>query len=212
MGRVLRPCIYSGSVTSRRVGWWGVAFVATLFVGAAMVSVPTATQGGREIHAFYVAHAGVILVQQVLGVVALGFFLAFAVALGARRRRFLLAGTVLLAVTELATNILPAILAVANLEPDGAHGLTVLEDLADAALSISIGVFAIAATIDQVGWVRAVGGLVAALSLLRGVMTPLGVRALDVLAPVSFLALVLILSFRLLMGRSAPTSTGAAQA
>ena len=202
MGRVLRPCIYSGSVTSRRVGWWGVAFVATLFVGAAMVSVPTATQGGREIQAFYVAHAGVIVVQQVLGVVALG----------ARRRRFLLAGTVLLAVTELATNILPAILAVANLEPDGAHGLTVLEDLADAALSISIGVFAIAATIDQVGWVRAVGGLVAALSLLRGVMTPLGVRALDVLAPVSFLALVLILSFRLLMGRSGPTSTGAAQA
>src|SRR2546428_7660135 len=138
MGRVLRPCIYSGSVTSRRGGWWGVAFVVTLFVGAAMVSVPTATQGGRQIQAFYAAHATVILVQQVLGVVALGFFLAFAMALGARQRRFLLAGTALLAVTELATNILPAILAVANLGPDAAHALTVVEDVADWARFTSI--------------------------------------------------------------------------
>ncbi len=188
----------------------GVAFVVTLFVGAAMVSVPTATQGGRQIQAFYAAHATVILIQQVLGIVALGFLLAFAIALGARQRRVLLAGTVLLAVTELATNIPPAILSLTNLGPDGAHVLTELEDLADGALSISIAVFSVAATIDQVGWVRAAGWLVAALSLLRAVMTPFGVRALDVLAPIAFLALVLILSVRLLMGRSTRMSTGAA--
>jgi len=197
-------------MTGRRGGWWGVAFVVTLFVGGAMVSLPTATQGGRQIQAFYAAHATVILIQQVLGIVALGFLLAFAMALGARRRRWLLVGTVALAVTELATNIPPVILAMANLEPDGAHALTVVEDVADGALFVSIAVFSVAATMGQAAWVRSAGFVVAAVSLLRVVLTPFGVRALDVLAPTAFLALVLILSIRLLMGRSTPTSTGAA--
>src|ERR1700694_6040229 len=83
---------YSVSVRGRRGGWWGVAFVVTLTVGAGMVSVPTATQSGREISAFYAAHAAVILIQQLLGVVALGFLIGFAVARGARTRRWLMIG------------------------------------------------------------------------------------------------------------------------
>ena len=191
-------------MTSRRGGWWGIAFVVMLFVGSTMASLPTGTQGGREIQAFYAAHATVVLVQQVLGVVALGFLLAFAVALGALRRRWLLVGAVLLAITELATNIPPTILAVGHLGPDGAQALTVVEDLADGALSISIAVFSVAATIDQVGWVRAAGWLVAALALLRVGMTPLGIRVFDIVAPSAFLVLVLILSIRLLLGRPTP--------
>src|SRR5438309_3163184 len=105
--QVPRPCICLVCVTSRRRGWWGVAFVVTLFVEGAMVSLPTAAKSGREISAFYAAHAAVILVQQVLGVAALGFLIAFALALGARQRRALLIGTALLAITELATNIRP---------------------------------------------------------------------------------------------------------
>jgi hypothetical protein len=194
-------------MSGRRGGWWGVAFVVTLLVGAAMVSVPTATEGGRQIQAFYAAHATVILIQQVLGMVALGFLLAFAMALGARRRPWLLVGTVALAITELATNIPPVILAVGNLGPDGAHTLTVVEDVADAALVVSIAVFSVAATMTEVAWVRAAGFVVAAVSLLHLVTTSLGVRALDVLAPTAFLALVLILSIRLLMGRNTASST-----
>ena len=175
-----------------------------------MVSLPTATQTGRQIQAFYAAHATVILIQQVLGIVVLGFLLAFAMALGARRRRWLLVGTVALAITELATNIPPVILAVANLGPDGAHALTVVEDVADGALFASIAVFSVAATMGQVAWVRVAGFVVAALSLLHLVMTPLGVHALDVVAPTAFLVLALTLSIRLLMGRSTSRSTGAA--
>ncbi len=126
------------SATSRRGGWWGIAFVVTLFVSGAMVTLPTARQTGRAIAAFYAAHTGVILVQQVLGVVTLAFFLAFALALGARRRRWLLVGTVLVAISELVTNIVPVVLALTNPEPDGAHAWTVIEDLADEALFISI--------------------------------------------------------------------------
>jgi len=194
-------------MTRRRGGWWGVAFVVTLFVEGAMVTVPTASEGGRQIQAFYAAHAAVVLIQQVLAIVALGFLLAFAMALGARRRRWLLVGTVALAITELATNIPPVILAVGNLGPDGAHTLTVVEDVADAALVVSIAVFSVAATMAEVAWVRAAGFVVAAVSLLHLAITPLGVRALDVLAPTAFLALVLILSIRLLMGRNTASST-----
>src|SRR2546427_448542 len=159
--------LMTSSTTGRRGGWWGVAFVVTLFVAGAMVSLPTAKQGGRTIEAFYAAHTGVILAQQVLGVVTLAFFLAFALALGARRRRWLLVGTVLLAIAELATNIPPSILALTSLGPDGAHVWTVVEDLADEALFISVAVFSVAATIDEVGGVRA-GGLVLGHTGYRG--------------------------------------------
>src|SRR2546428_4207012 len=201
--------LMQSSVTSRRGGWWGIAFVVTLFVSGAMVSLPTARQTGRAIAAFYAAHTGVILVQQVLGVVTLAFFLAFAMALGARRRRALLAGTVMLAISELVTNVVPVILALTNPEPDGAHAWTVIEDLADEALFISIAVFSAAATVAEVGWVRAVGLVVAAISLLRVVLTLVGVAALDALAPLAFLVLILILSVPLLMGLSTPIPTTA---
>ena len=195
------------SATSRRGGWWGIAFVVTLFVSGAMVSLPTARQSGRAIAAFYAAHTGVILVQQVLGVVTLAFFLAFALALGARRRRWLLVGTVLVVISELVTNIVPVVLALTNPGPDGAHAWTVIEDLADEALFISIAVFSVAATIDEIGWVRVAGLLVAAISLMRVVLTAFGVAALDALAPIAFLILLLILSVRILMGLSKPMPT-----
>src|SRR5256714_12510074 len=147
-------------MTGRRGGWWGVAFVVALLVEGGMVSLPTATQTGRQIQAFYGAHATVILIQQLLGIVALGFLLAFVMALGARRRPWLMVGTVALAITELATNIPPVILAVANLGPDGAHALTVAEDVADAALPISIAVFSVAATMGEGGGVGTAGCLV----------------------------------------------------
>ncbi len=198
------------SATSRRGGWWGIAFVVTLFVSGAMVTLPTARQTGRAIAAFYAAHTGVILVQQVLGVVTLAFFLAFALALGARRRRWLLVGTVLVAISELVTNIVPVVLALTNPEPDGAHAWTVIEDLADEALFISIAVFSVAATIDEIGWVRLAGLLVAAISLVRVVLTAFGVAALDALAPIAFLILILILSVRVLMGLSKPMPTSTA--
>src|SRR5438067_2369043 len=162
----------SAARSSRRGGWWGVAFVVTLAVSAGMVSLPTSAQSGAQIAGFYRAHAAVILVQQVLGVLSVVFFLLFAVALGASRRRWLLVGTVLVAITELATNVLPVVLALSNPTPDGAYALTVAEDLADAALFASVAVFSVAATIDQVAWVQVTGLVVAALSVIRAAAAP----------------------------------------
>ena len=196
--------------SSRRGGWWGVAFVVTLALSAAMVSLPTSAQSGAQIAGFYRAHAGVILVQQVLGVLSVVFFLIFAVALGAGRRRWLLVGTALVAITELPTNVLPVVLALSNPTPDGAYALTVVEDLADAALFASIAVFAVAATIDQVAWVQVAGLMVAALSVIRAAASPFAITALDVVAPLAFLVLILILSIRLLIGKMLPRPTAAA--
>src|SRR5947209_16160371 len=110
--------LMESSTTSRRAGWWGIAFVVTLFVAGAMVSLPTARQTGRAIAAFYAAHTSVILVQQFLGLITLAFFLAFALALGARRRRWLLVATALLAISELVTTVAPVSLALPNPRPD----------------------------------------------------------------------------------------------
>jgi len=201
--------LMESSTTSRRGGLWGIAFVVTLFVAGAMVSLPSARRTGRSIAGFYAAHTAVILGQQVLGVVTVAFFLAFALALGARPRRWLLVGTALLAISELVTNIVPVIVALTNPGPDGAHAWTVIEDLADEALFISIAVFSVAATVEEVGWVRLVGLMAATISLLRVVLTLFDVAALDALAPITFLILILILSVRIFMGLSKrmPTST-----
>src|SRR5207247_9719456 len=170
----------------------GVAFVVTLFVAAAMASLPTSAKTGAQISAFYRAHATVILVQQVLGVLTLVFFLAFARALGAGRRRWLLVGTLLVAISQLATTIPPLILVLTNPSPDVAFALTVVEDLADAALFMSIAVFSVAATIGQVVWVQLSGLVVAALSAIRAAARPFAIPPLDVVAPLAFLALTLM--------------------
>src|SRR5438094_4759893 len=213
--------------SSRRGGWWGVAFVVTLAVSAGMVSLPTSAQSGAQIAGFYRAHGSVILLQQLhgqhaqelleqdhrsmrpveagdLGVLSVVFFLLFAVALGAGRRRWLLVGTVLVAISELATNVLPVVLALSNPTPDGAYALTVAEDLTDAALFASVAVFSVAATIDQVAWVQVTGLVVAALSVIRAAASPFAITALDVVAPLAFIALILILSVRLLIGKPSP--------
>ena len=196
--------------SSRRGGWWGVAFVVTLAVSAGMVSLPTSAQSGAQIAGFYRAHGSVILLQQLLGVLSVVFFLLFAVALGAGRRRWLLVGTVLVAISELATNVLPVVLALSNPTPDGAYALTVAEDLADAALFASVAVFSVAATIDQVAWVQVTGLVVAALSVIRAAASPFAITALDVVAPLVFIALILILSVRLLIGKPSARPTAAA--
>ena len=200
----------SAARSSRRGGWWGVAFVVTLAVSAGMVSLPTSAQSGAQIAGFYRAHGSVILLQQLLGVLSVVFFLLFAVALGASRRRWLLVGTVLVVITELATNVLPVVLALSNPTPDGAYALTVAEDLADAGLFASVAVFSVAATIDQVAWVQVTGLVVAALSVIRAAASPFAITALDVVAPLVFIALILILSVRLLIGKPSPRPTAAA--
>ena len=80
-----------------------------------------------------------------------------------------------------------------------AFALTLAEDLADAALFAAIAVFAFVAALAEPSWVRIVGLVAAALTLVRAFASPLGVTALDAAAPLAFLAFVLVLSVRILV-------------
>ncbi len=142
-----------------------------------MVSLPTSAQSGERIAAFYIAHGELIVLQQIVGVAALGAFIAFALSL--RPSRWLRPALWLFAVTELATNVIPLVMEASNPRADTAHMLTVAEDIADSALFIAIAVFVAAATMTQ----------------------PVGFTALDVVAPLAFVAFVIVLSVKSLVRR-----------
>ena len=193
----------------RKGAWWGVAFVILLFVSAAMVSLPTAAYAGDRIAAFYAAHQMVIVSQQIVGTVALVPFLAFAAALssraqlGGQRNRWLMPVASLVALANIATNLVPLVIALMpSMSPDLAHQLTEVEDLADSVLFASLAGFVLAASTGAPFWVRGLAVLVATSGLARAVMSPLGVSALDVAAPLAVLAFVVLLSARLLFSPS----------
>jgi hypothetical protein len=187
--------------TRRAAGVWGIVFVVLLLVSAAMVSVPTAAESGSRIAAYYSAHAQLIVIQQVVGILALGAFIAFALSLPANR--WLRLALWVFVATELVTNFVPLVIVLANPGADNAHTLTFVEDLADSAFFISIGLFASAATLNEPTWLRMVGYVIALTSVIRAVGSPLGMTALDQVAPLAFVAFVLLLSVRLLVRQAA---------
>jgi len=191
-------------VIGRKGAWWGVAFVILLFVSAAMVSLPTAAEGGERIAAFYAAHKQLIVWQQIVGVLEVLPFLAFAASLssrvrmGGRANRWLMPAAGLVAMASVVTSLVPlAMVLMANLSPDLAHQLTVVEDLADAGLFASLAAFVLAASTGAPVWVRAPAFLVVIAALARAILSPLGVTALDSVAPMAVLVFVVLLAARL---------------
>ena len=162
-----------------------------------MVSVPTAAQGGVRIAAFYAAHGQVIVIQQVLGALALVAFVFFALSL--RPNRWLRPALWALVAIELITNVIPLVIVFAAGSPDAAHAWTVAEDIADALFSIAIALFVAVATLAEPLWVRVLGYAVAALNVLRGVGEPFGFTAVDAIAPLAFVAFVLVFSVKSLV-------------
>src|SRR2546423_9202223 len=96
----------------------------------------------------------------------------------------------------LVTSVVPLFLLAAR---GAARPLTLVEDLADSALFISVALFLIAATVGEPVWLRALAYVVAAACVARAVAGPLGITALDLAAPLVFIARVLVLPGRLLV-------------
>ena len=183
--------------TSRAAGGWGIVFVVLLLVSAAMVSVPTAADTGDQIVAFYRAHGQVIVIQQVAGILALGAFIAFGLSLPPNR--WLRPALWTFVVTEIATNLFPLIIILTNPAAGTAHTLTFIEDLADAAFFLASALFVSVATLGQPVWLRIAAYAVAVLVAVRAVASPFSVTALDQVAPIAFVALVLVFSIKLLV-------------
>jgi hypothetical protein len=204
-GRVGSPLgpDYGARVDERRQGWWGIAFVVLLFVGGGMVSVPTADDSAARIVAFHDAHAPIVIVAQIIGMAALVPLLLLVQALSRRAQdpavaRWIVAAGIAVAVTQLATAIPPLVLAIGAPTADSAHTWTFAEDLADAALFAALGLLVLAVVVGRPPWLRRFGVVVAALAVARAAGSPLGVRALDVVAPLAFVAFVVALSVAML--------------
>ena len=187
----------------RAGGWGGIGFVILLFVSAAMVVLPTAEEPGERIIAFYKQHPQEIAIQQLTGAIALLPFLVFAASLGPNR--WLMPAAFLLAACELLTNVIPLAIVIApGLSTASAHSLTLLEDLADAALFMSIALFLIAATLKDPLWIRVLAVLVALACAIRAFASPVGLTVLDAPAPLAFVAFVLLLSVRRILTPAQP--------
>lgn len=186
-------------MTSRRFGgWWGTAFVVLLFVSAAMASLPTSADSDAAITAFYRDHASVVVLQQVVGALALAPFVLFALSL--EPNRWLRPAVFLFVAVELVTNVVPLVIVVAR---DTARPLTLVEDIADAALFLAVALFVAVAALKQPLWLRLTAYLVAALCVIRALASPLHADFLDLVAPLAFIAFVLLMSIRAIV-RPAP--------
>jgi len=175
---------------------WGIAFVIVLFVSAAMVSLPAASENGDKIRAFYQAHGSIVVIQQVVGAAALMPLFLFALSL---KRKWVVPAAIFVAVAELATNLVPLIIIVSRADAAGAHTLTQVEDFADAALFVGIALFLDASSRGEVTWLRWIAVAAAAVCLMRAILGPLEIKYLDAIAPLAFMLVILLLSARLLM-------------
>ena len=100
----------------RAGGAWGIAFVVLVLVSAAMASLPTAGDSEATIAAFYRDHATIVVLQQVIGVLALLPLVAFGLSIAPNR--WLRPALFLLVAVELVTNIVPLVIVAA---PGAAH-------------------------------------------------------------------------------------------
>ena len=175
--------------------------MALLLVSAAMATLPTSADAESAITAFYREHASVVVIQQVAGIAALLAFVLFALSLDPNR--WLRPAVFLFVVVELATNLVPLLILAT---PPAAGPLTRVEDLADAALFVSVALFLVAATLRAPLWLRVMAYVVAAACVVRAIASPLGITALDQIAPLAFVAAALVLSVRQLIAAPAPAA------
>ena len=181
------------ALTAPRVGGvCGIVFAVLLFASAAIASVPTAGDSDATIRAFYRDHATVVIVQQLIGAIALAPFAAFALSL--KPSRLLRPALIVFVAIELLTNIVPLLILAL---PDAARTLTRVEDVADDGLFLATALFVVAAAMREPIWLRVASYVVALVAAARGV----GIGALGLAAPLLFIAFVLVLSARQIVAR-----------
>src|SRR5205807_4117116 len=198
-----------------RAGWLGIAFVVLLLLQAGMADIPTLDTPIGRIQHFYANHGGIIVAAQVISIFASVLFLLFAWALAGQLdprtapvMTRLRATGVLVGLASIATAIPPVLLALASSPSDAtAHALTRAADLTDVVLFSAIALFSLEVARDAtIGWLKGAALAMVALSVVRAVLGVAEVTALDIVAPLAFLALVLAVSIGVLRGRLNPAT------
>ncbi|MCY4724672.1 hypothetical protein NYO98_00160 [Nocardioides sp. STR2] len=198
-----------GAATSRAAGAWGWAFVVLLLLSAGMASVPGGSDSDSTVRSFYTAHAGVIVAAQVTSLLASGTFVLFALTLRGHGRRAsrgrVEAAGLAVAAASVLTVVPPLWLTVVadTASDDAVHRLAVASDLVDVVLFLAIGAFGAAlVTAAHATWFKVLAAVVAVLSVARAVTSLLGSDLLELAAPLAFVALVVVVSTLVLMGRT----------
>jgi hypothetical protein len=180
----------------RALTWWGIGFLVALLLSAGMASVPTGDDPVRVVRSFYVDHAGVVIVAQLIGLVAAAAFLMFSRQLAstapdADRPGLWWTGAAVAAAAFL-TALPPLWLSfiASGASAPTLHGLARASDATDVLLFTTIAAFAAMVARASSSWLRPVAALVGLISLARAVLLATGQSALEAVAPVAFLALV----------------------
>ena len=194
----------------RVAGVWGWTFTLLLLLSAGMASVPGGSDADSVVRAFYTAHGGVVITAQVIGLAASAAFAVFALTLrqrdsGLRRDlgRLEVAGLAV-AVASVLTVVPPLWLTFVadDASRTAVHRLAVASDLVDVVLFVAIGAFAgVLAAAASATWVTVLSALVAVLAAARALSLLLGSEWLELVAPLAFIALVVVASTLLLLGR-----------
>jgi hypothetical protein len=197
--------------SSRAAGGWGWAFVVLLLVSAGMASVPGGDDATSTVRDFYTRHTSVIVTAQVIGLLAAAAFVPFALTLRSRaagQRHGLggleAAGLAVPGASLLTTVPVLWLCAVADSASSSlAHRLAVASDLTDVVQFAAIAAFgAMLASASTVAWFKVVAAVVAVLALARAVELVVGSQLLELVAPMAFVALVVLVSTLVLLRRS----------
>jgi hypothetical protein len=199
-----------GAGTSKAAGGWGWAFTVLLLLSAGMASVPGGSDADSTVRDFYTANASVIIAAQVISLGASATFVLFTLTLrqrGPERRtglgRLEVAGLAV-AVASALTVVPPLWLTVVadSASSREVHRLALASDLVDVLLFLAIGAFCgVLAAAASPLWFKALAAIVAVLAVVRAVDSLLGSELLELAAPLAFVALVVLASTLVLLGR-----------
>ena len=192
------------AMSGRSAGVWGWSFAILLLVSAGMASVPNGGDSTSTIRGFYENNTGLILVAQVLGLLAASLFVPFAVALQrqsqsrlATKRSWITWSGVGVAIAAVLTAV-PVLWLTAIADEGDTKVIrrwVHASDLSDVFLFVAIAAFA--ATMLRAAaaaWLRVAATLVMIASIARAALLVTGSALLEVVAPLSFVVLVLALS------------------
>ena len=199
----------SGTEMSRVAGVWGYIFTILLLLSAGMASVPGGSDAESKVRDFYTAHTGVIIAAQVISLVASATFALFALTLRQRGSGKGLGGLEVAGSAVAGASVLTVIpplwlrVVVDSASRTSVHRLAVASDLVDVLLFLTIGVFgSVLAAAASARWFEGLSAAVAVLAGARAVSSLLGSELLELVAPLAFVALIVVVSTLVLLGRS----------
>jgi hypothetical protein len=193
-----------GTMQGRAVAGWGIGFTVLLLVSAGMATVPGVDDALGAVRQFYAENSTVVVVSQLVGLAAAVVFAPFAV--GSQRQlgrnephsRSWLSSSGLSVSAAAALAAIPPLLLCFTADSGRADlvlGLAEASDLIDVVLFTVIAAFAAAVfACTSAAALRVLAAVVAVICVSRAILLLIGSDALELVAPVAFLVLVVSVS------------------